>query len=882
MPRKACKTWCWGADPFTDVLQSPYGLPINFVLCNKQSGKIRCMDINLKQPSRRNSDASSANSFQRSETIRRLNENLALFRAVFKNVVVGILYTDGKGFIKGFNPAAETILGRPNIEAVGKHIHEVIVPYCRREYEDGIFRHLQSQAAAPAQGPLIMDVRLPDGGSVPVDLITHESLTREGSIITVFIRDISEATIAEKKLRIAIAHAENATAAKSRYLSTMSHEIRTPLNAVLGSLDLLAECSLVDEQRRLLEAAQLSGRAVKNLTDDILDMATIESGHLILSRSPFNLMELIEDTAHAVAPGAYRKGLEISLNADADVPFYVVGDKRRLQQVLFNFLANAIKFTTDGAITLRLETLKVRSGSVDIRFWVSDTGIGIPNSSQGRLFQEFFRGDILNSGEFAGSGLGLAISKALVTAMDGDVGMESCGDAGSQFWFSANLGVDDTKNQPISSTNKLDPGHCVIVQTNQFAANVIRRQLMIWGRKAVVIGCAQHAINFIAIERRHGRLVTDVYIDIEEAEKYADEWLNISAQEYAPSIALLVRPDTKDLKQICEMIGPSVCLAKPIRITELWLYNSQKNIFKYSQKYRDVCATLNGLKQLSESSVTFGARILLAEDSDVNQMVVKSMLESVDYVVDVVSNGAEAVTAASASSYDLILMDLVMPKKDGLQATALIRQELKSSCPPIIAMTGNAFDDDRKRCMQAGMKDFLVKPVDKRQLIGSVAAVLNESAGRETEIKIAEQDCVVELREPKDPSQDNSTINKQVLSQLRAQVGDSTARSIVRQFIIESTELITQIVNYNSERDARKLAAHTLKSTAATFGLNKMHSVAEEIEQAFEANDSRRIAILTQDLQRRSRLMFKELQDQFVPVQASGNDRDIIKMKCPN
>lgn len=177
----------------------------------------------------------------------------------------------------------------------------------------------------------------------------------------------------------------------------MSHEIRTPLNAVLGSLDLLAESSLTDEQIQMLEAARLSGRAVKNVTDNILDLAAIEAGHLKLDHDSFNLIELVEDTAHAVAPSTYQKGLEIALHAEAGVPSHVIGDGRRLQQILLNFLANAIKFTSEGAVTVRMEAQNALPGTCMIRFWVSDTGIGIPNSAKGRLFREFFRGDPLLS-----------------------------------------------------------------------------------------------------------------------------------------------------------------------------------------------------------------------------------------------------------------------------------------------------------------------------------------------------------------------------------------------------------------------------------------------------------------------------------------------------
>lgn len=837
------------------------------------------MASNSEQVGRRISDASDVDASSYSETIHKLNEARALSRAVFQNVAFGIIHTDSAGIISSLNPAAEAIVGQAETDAAGKHIHEVIVPYCNHEHQGGLFEYLQSAGVARAESPLALEILRPNGESIPVELAVHQTLTREGSIVTLFIRDVSTAKNAEKKLRAARAHAESATSAKSRFLATMSHEIRTPLNAVLGSLDLLAEGSLTGEQRRLLEAARLSGRAVKNITDDIIDLAAIESGRLKLNRASFNLFELVEETVYAVAPGAYYKGLEIALHADVDVPNYVIGDMRRLQQVLLNFFTNAIKFTVEGAVTLRLETLNAKPGSVDIRFWVSDTGIGIPDSSQGRLFQEFFRGDVSNSKEFTGSGLGLAISKTLVSAMGGDVGIETRSGGGSRFWFSVNLGVDDATIQPITSATALGPGHCVIVQANTVSAHVIQRQLMSWGKNAVVAKSSKHAISYIAQEMQHGRPVLEVYIDAEEAEKYSDEWAKVSAAEDAPLIALLVRPDAGDIKQICEKIQPSVCLAKPIRITDLWLLNSQKKIFIKNQENKNTSASLKGLKQLTESQATLGARILLAEDSEVNQMVVKAMLEAEDYIVDVVSNGVEAVIAASTSSYDLILMDLMMPEKNGLQTTAEIRQQLKSSCPPIIAITGNVFDDDRKRCMQAGMKGFLVKPVDKRQLISTVVSVLNEPERPMTEIPLTEHNSVDESLLPSGSSQHEDSIDEQVLEKLREQVGEPKARLIAHQFVIEAKEFITQIVNYSGDTNVRRLAAHTLKSTAATFGLNKLHVVAGKIEQALEANDQPRLGILIPDLRKQSLLLKGELQDRNVPVQVTSDDKDILKLE---
>lgn len=327
---------------------------------------------NKQQRGRRLGDAEVRHSQQYNRMYQQLGESRALMRAIADSAANGIITLNDNGTILEFNPAAEAIYGLSRSAVVGTHIKQYVSPAYFRKSKGDILGLLQTEKETPPGGRWQTSVVGYNGRVTPVELSVSRTETREGLLVTIFMRDISAAQKAAQKLRCAIERAEKATEAKGRYLATMSHEIRTPLNAVLGSLDLLAESRLTREQQQLLEAARLSGRAVKNVTDDIIDLAKIESGHLQLNNGPFDLNVLVDDTVHSIAPGAYAKGLEICLLIDANVPRHLIGDMNRLQQILLNFLTNAVKFTNKGAVILHLAAKDDNSHTITVRFSIAD------------------------------------------------------------------------------------------------------------------------------------------------------------------------------------------------------------------------------------------------------------------------------------------------------------------------------------------------------------------------------------------------------------------------------------------------------------------------------------------------------------------------------
>lgn len=519
--------------------------------------------------------------------------------------------------------------------------------------------------------------------------------------------EIDERRATEEKLTLAVKKAEDASLAKSEFLSTMSHEIRTPLNAVIGMTGILMDTKLSGQQIDFVRTIKVGGESLLSVINDILDYSKIEAGMLELEEQAFNTLDPIEDVADLLSGKIHKKKLEFMYELGEGVPAAISSDLTRLRQVLVNLVGNAIKFTEQGEIQIRVRSLGKEDGKDVIQFEVKDTGIGIPKEKIGRLFKSFSQVDASTTRKYGGTGLGLAICKKIVEAMGGRIWVESEEGNGSSFFFTVKVRLAEVRRFEMLDAITIFKGKKVLlVDDNQTNLDILGRQCENWGFDVTSFTNPFEALAFCQKDRAGNSFdlcITDMQMP-EMDGVILSKRLKEGNKDFPPMI-LLSSIDQSSIEEDKKRFD--YLLNKPAKVEQL--FNAMARLLGWKAreaKKKD--------ENKEDRKAAAGIRILLAEDNPVNQKVAKHMLKKLGANADIAGNGKEAFDMACQFPYDLILMDMQMPIMGGLESTEKILAFYatnKDYQPSIIAMTANSSNEDREICFQSGMKDFISKPV---------------------------------------------------------------------------------------------------------------------------------------------------------------------------
>lgn len=737
----------------------------------------------------------------------------AMFQGIVEASPNPIIVVTEDGNINLINLATERLFGYSRSELIGQSI-EKLVP---ERYREVHVKLRNNYFANPKSRPMASDRELvalrKDTSEVSVEIGLSPIKLVHANAVLACVYDVTLRKQAEQTLIDAKDAAEEANRAKSDFLANMSHEIRTPMNAVIGMTELVLDSELTQPQREYLAIVLESAESLLTIINEILDFSKIEAGKLELEHRNFDLREEIGDTLKALGYRAHAKGLELAWHVAATVPNYLRGDSVRLRQILINLINNSIKFTQEGEVVVRVEQKEKLNSHVVLQFSVSDTGIGIPLEQQAKIFSAFEQADSSTTRQFGGTGLGLAIVSQLALAMGGTAWLESREGEGATFHFTIKLELGIGEPRERIYLDDLSKIKAVVVDDNATNRRILVDMLSNWGIDVVALEGGPQALKLVdslADDSALPLLVLDVNMPEMDGFTLAERIRATSKMDEAAIIMLTSGGRKGDVSR-CEELGIDAHLMKPVKQSELL-----EAVLTVSGQRASRNTSIAGAKPTARQDEN-KLRILLVEDGKANQVVAMGLLKHGGHDVVVAEDGTVALERLAAQSFDLVLMDVQMPVMDGIEATRRIREQESSTGAhlPIIAMTARAMKGDREKCLNAGMDDYLSKPVRRNELFRAIEKCMR---GRES--------VQSDSNQPPSVSVDWNEVLQSV----------DNDREVLLEVLVAFEEECPQLLETmevafaNSDETSAKRAAHTLKSSVQMLGALELSQRLQQVE----------------------------------------------------